>query len=307
MIYKSLPSVIKRLRDDNVRATIFNGDCRALLGKIPSDSVDLIVTSPPYSIGKEYETNKNVDSFIELHEEILPEVFRICKNGASICWQIGYHISKSNVLPLDYILFDIIRKLKLDFSLRNRIIWTFGHGLHAYSKFSGRHEMILWFTKGNNYQFNLDAVRIPQKYPGKRASRGPNKGEFSGNPLGKNPSDVWEIPNVKANHIEKTAHPCQFPVAIPQRLIRALTNKNDLVLDPFCGVASTGVAALLENRRFIGADLSMPYCEIGERRILEAISGTARIRPLDREIHVPTPTSAVATKPDHFWKNKYTK
>lgn len=294
----------ERISSDNVRATIFNGDCRTLLANMPNDSVDLIVTSPPYSIGKAYEKNKDIDSFISLHEEILPETFRVLKSGGSICWQVGYHIHSRSIYPLDYIIFDIIKKNNLDLFLRNRIVWTFGHGLHAYSRFSGRHEVILWFTKGDEYQFDLDSVRIPQKYPGKRASKGPNKGKFSGNPLGKNPTDVWEIPNVKANHIEKTTHPCQFPVAIPQRLIRSLTNENDLILDPFCGVASTGVASILENRRFIGAELSTSYCEIAEQRILDTIKGKAKVRPLEREIFVPPPTSAVATKPEHFWRDK---
>ena len=123
--------------------------------------------------------------------------------------------------------------------MRNRIIWTFGHGLNSVRRFSGRHETILWSTKGDSLEFNLDEVRVPQKYAGKRAYKGPHKGELSGNPLGKNPSDVWEIPNVKAKHIEKTEHPCQFPVAIPQRLIKALTHENALILDPFMGSGTT--------------------------------------------------------------------
>ncbi|MCL0184432.1 site-specific DNA-methyltransferase, partial [Klebsiella pneumoniae] len=110
--------------------------------------------------------------------------------------------------------------------------------------------------------FNLDEVRIPQKYPGKRSYKGPNKGQLSGNPIGKNPSDVWDIPNVKANHIEKTIHPCQFPVTIPQRLIKALTNKNGLVLDPFMGSGTTEVAALVEGRRFVGSEIQKSYFDI---------------------------------------------
>ena len=69
--------------------------------------------------------------------------------------------------------------------LRNRIIWTFGHGLNSTQRFSGRHEMILWFTKGEQYCFNLDCIRVPQKYPGKRYYKGEHKGELSGNPYGK--------------------------------------------------------------------------------------------------------------------------
>jgi adenine-specific DNA-methyltransferase len=136
--------------------------------------------------------------------------------------------------------------------LRNRIIRTFGHGVHASRRFSGRHETILWYTKGHNYHFDLDAVRVPQKYPGKRHYKGSKKGEWSGNPLGKNPSDLWEIPNVKFRHIEKTSHPCQFPIALVQRLIRALTKPGELVVDPFVGSGSSAAAAVLEKRAIRG-------------------------------------------------------
>ena len=154
--------------------------------------------------------------------------------------------------------------------LRNRIIWTFGHGLNPSQRFSGRHETILWFTKGETYSFNLDSVRVPQKYPGKKSYRGNKKGEYSGNPLGKNPTDVWDIPNVKANHVEKTEHPCQFPVAIPSRFIKALTLEDGVILDPYMGSGTTGVAAVLEGRKFIGAEIQENYYKIATDRIQQA-------------------------------------
>jgi len=120
-------------------------------------------------------------------------------------------------VPLDIQFDPIFRKHGL--SLRNRIIWHFGHGLHNKRRFSGRYEVILWYTKSDNYVFNLDDVRIPSKYPGKRHFKGPKTGQLSGNPKGKNPEDVWDIPNVKSNHVEKTEHPCQFPVGLVERLI----------------------------------------------------------------------------------------
>ena len=212
----------------------------------------------------------------------------------------------NHVTPLDYLVFDIMRAHCKDIVLRNRIAWTFGHGMHGYNRFSGRHEMVLWFSKGDDYTFDLDSVRVPQKYPGKTSTRGPNKGKLSGNPLGKNPSDVWDIPNVKANHVEKTAHPCQFPVALPMRLIKALSNRGDLVLDPYAGSCSTGVAALVEGRRFLGSELSKEYCDIGVQRMQEALRGEARIRPMNQEVHEPSPTTKVARKPDHFWLSSTT-
>ena len=244
----------------NNEITIYKGDCLELLRKIPDNYCDLIITSPPYCIGKAYENiHDDINTFIKQQKIIFEDIYRILKVGGSLCWQVGYHIAKSEAIPLDYYVYQIFgegsKKYENPLILRNRIIWTFGHGLNSTQRFSGRHETILWFTKGKDYTFDLDDIRVPQKYPGKRYYRGDKKGELSGNPLGKNPSDVWDIPNVKANHIEKTKHPCQFPVAIPRRLIKALTAENGVVLDPFMGVGSSGVAAILEKRRFIGAEI----------------------------------------------------
>lgn len=286
------------------KVTLFNGDCLNLLKSIPDDSVDLIVTSPPYCIGKAYENpNDDIETFKKQHINIFDDMYRVLKVGGSVCWQIGYHISDKCVIPLDYIVYDLFTSLSKDLKaplvLRNRIIWTFGHGLNSTNRFSGRHEVILWFTKGEQNIFNLDDVRIPQKYPGKRSYKGPNKGQLSGNPLGKNPSDVWDIPNVNANHVEKTKHPCQFPVAIPQRLIKALTPIDGLVLDPFTGSGTTGVAAIIEGRRFVGAEIMTDYYKLSHKRLRAAINGSLKIRE-DKPIIEPNPHAAVAQLPDEF-------
>ena len=284
--------------------TLYQGDCVDLLKKIPDNTCDLIITSPPYCIGKEYEDkNDDLHSFIAQQEKTIEEIYRVLKVGGSVCWQVGYHVTDQEVIPLDFYVYKVFSECSdrhnTPLRLRNRIIWTFGHGLNPSQRFSGRHETILWFTKGDSYTFNLDSVRVPQKYPGKRAYRGNNKGEFSGNPLGKNPTDVWDIPNVKANHVEKTEHPCQFPVAIPSRLIRALTPLNGVVLDPYTGSGTTGVAAVLEGRRFIGSEILDKYYEIAKGRIQQAIDGTVRVRP-DVPVYEPNPTTAVAKLPEEF-------
>ncbi len=154
-------------------------------------------------------------------------------------------------------------------------------------------------------------IRVPAKYPGKRAFKGPNKGKPTGNPLGKNPSDfwrivsddweaeVWDIPNVKANHPEKTEHPCQFPVELVQRCVTALT-EGDLVLDPFLGVGSTAIATLTHGRRFIGIEWDPAYLAVAERRIAAFKAGTLKIRPLGRPIHQPRGTERVARIPDEW-------
>lgn len=301
--------VYKRFKESN-RITLFNGNCLDLIKKLPDESVDLVVTSPPYCMGKAYEDpHDDINTFRQQHISIFDDLYRVLKTGGSICWQVGYHVSDKCVIPLDYVVYDIFttesEKREIPLVLRNRIIWIFGHGLNSTKRFSGRHETIMWFTKGVQRTFNLDQVRVPQKYPGKRSYRGPNKGALSGNPFGKNPSDVWEIPNVKANHIEKTEHPCQFPVAIPQRLIRALTPVDGLVLDPFMGSGTTGVSAVLEDRRFIGAEIQTNYYDIAMTRITDAINGNAKIRE-DKPVVEPNGNTSVAKLPEEFRKVRET-
>jgi adenine-specific DNA-methyltransferase len=189
------------------------------------------------------------------------------------------------IVPLDLVLYPIFRSLGLP--LRNRIIWHFGHGLHASRRFSGRYEVILWFTKTKEYTFHLDPVRVPQQYPQKKHHKGPKKGLLSGHPLGKNPSDVWAIPNVKANHVEKTIHPCQFPVELVERLVLALTDPGDWVLDPFLGVGSTLVAALRQARRGIGAEIVPEYIAVARERLDLAAQGHLRVRPREQPMYAP--------------------
>jgi len=237
--------LLKPDRDVNATAltnheyALWMGDVEAFLKALPVEPLfDMIVTSPPYNIGKEYETRVGLQKYLDWQKRIINELIPRLKKGGSICWQVGNFVDDNQIFPLDIEFAPIFKKHKLQ--LRNRIVWQFGHGLHTQKRFSGRYEVVLWYTKtqskGDSYTFNLDDVRVPAKYPGKKHFKGPNAGQFSGNPLGKNPEDVWSIPNVKSNHVEKTQHPCQFPVGLIERLLLALTNVGDLVFDPFAGV-----------------------------------------------------------------------
>lgn len=286
--------------------TIANADCIEFAKKMENESVDLIITSPPYCMQKAYEDLKaDLVTFKDNNSLILSEAIRVLKKGGSLCWQVGYHVKDNVVVPLDIIIYNIIECLNKSLPddckliLRNRIIWTFGHGLHTENRFSGRHETILWFTKGTNTTFNLDCVRIPQKYPGKTYFKGKRKGQISGNPKGKNPSDVWDIPNVKSNHVEKTEHPCQFPEALAQRLVLALSNEGDLVYDPYSGSGTTALAAYLNGRRFVGTELDKTYFSISTKRLKSAFEGDIRIRE-DKPVMKPDPKSKVAQKPKNF-------
>jgi adenine-specific DNA-methyltransferase len=159
--------------------------------------------------------------------------------------------------------------------------------------------VILWYTKNNDFQFDLDPVRVPQKYPGKRHFKGPKAGELSGNPLGKNPTDVWIFPNVKHNHREKTIHPCQFPVELVDRLVMALTKPDDLVLDPFAGVSSALVAALLKGRRACGAEIVKEYVDVSVERIEQAMEGILPVRPATMPVYKPS-NETIARMPPEF-------
>lgn len=272
------------------------GDVSDFLAALPETAkFDLVVTSPPYNIGKEYETKDTLPLYIDWQTQVIDAIVPRLSDKGSLCWQVGNFVDNGQIVPLDIEFAPVFRRHGLQ--LRNRIVWHFGHGLHNKRRFSGRYEVVLWYTKSDDYVFNLDDVRVPAKYPGKRHFKGPKAGHLSGNPRGKNPEDVWTIPNVKSNHPEKTSHPCQFPVGLIERLVLALTNPGDLVFDPFSGVASAGVAAAIHNRRFWGCELQKDYVSVAEERIRAALSGEAKYRPHDKPIYDHT-KSTLSRLPD---------
>ena len=292
----------RNFKEDN-DATLFCGDRLGLLRNIPDESAELVVTSPPYNIGKSYESNISLDDYLDGQKETIKESHRILKPNGSLCWQVGNHIAKNGeVVPLDSVLYPICKELGM--FMRNRIVWHFEHGLHCTKRFSGRHETIMWFTKSEDYIFDVDPVRVPQKYPGKKNYKGNKKGEYSCNPKGKNPGDVWILPNVKHNHVEKTIHPCQFPIELVSRLVLSMTKEGGLVVDPYMGVGSALCAAVLNDRKAAGADLDADYVKIAKERVREAYDGTLRIRPMGKDVYSPTANTSVAKSP---WKDKSTR
>lgn len=281
------PLLLKDVHDADwtfTRPTIWRGNVEQFLSALPRKiEFDLIVSSPPYNIGKEYERRKDLPDYLSHQAKIIRRLVKRMAPHGSLCWQVGNYVRRGEIVPLDVKFHRIFERLGL--KLRNRIVWRFGHGLHAKRRFSGRYEVVLWYTKSDKYNFHLDRVRVPAKYPGKKAFKGERKGQYSSNPDGKNPEDVWDIPNVKGNHIEKTSHPCQFPVGLVERLVLALTNKNDLVFDPYAGVASAGVAALAHHRRFVGCERNVKYAQIGKTRLLRTAKKTERYRPHNKPIY----------------------
>jgi adenine-specific DNA-methyltransferase len=260
-------------------------DNMEVLPTLATGSMNLIVTSPPYNIGKEYEQVQSVAMYRDRQAEVVRECVRLLADDGSICWQVGNYVVDGEVIPIDIMLYDIFKGMGLQ--LRNRIVWTFNHGMHCSKRLSGRHETILWFTKSKEYKFNLDPIRVPSKYPNKRHFKGPKKGQLSGNPLGKNPGDVWEIPNVKSNHVEKTDHPCQFPVELVERLVLSMTYVGDTVLDPYAGVGSSLIAAEMHRRNAVGCEWKKDYADIAQKRLSDLASGTLKTRPMGKPIHQP--------------------
>lgn len=271
--------------DQYAEAVMKTEDNLVFMQSLEDESMKLIVTSPPYNIGKSYETRRSLEKYVQEQTQVISECVRLLHPNGSICWQIGNHVQSGEIFPLDVVLYQVFKEQQL--RLRNRIIWHFEHGLHCTKRLSGRYETILWFTKGDDYTFNLDPIRVPSKYPNKKYYKGPKIGQRSGNPLGKNPGDLWIFPNVKNNHVEKTIHPCQFPVELVERLVLSLTNEGDCVFDPYLGVGSSMIAALRHGRHGYGCDITKEYVDIARERVGQLRNGKLKTRPMNRPVYDP--------------------
>ncbi len=306
----------KKRSIDLATTQIVQGDALELLDRLPDESVSLALTSPPYNIGKSYER----DMFTSLADyekwmvRLIRKLVKKVKPDGHICWQVGNHVADGSLTPLDYLFYPMFAKHGCQ--LRNRIIWRFNFGLHAQRRFSGRYETLLWFSRSDAYDFNLDPVRVPQLYPGKRhsASKGDRAGRPSGNPLGKNPSDYWEfdpetaffgdavwnIPNVKANHPEKTAQPCQFPSELADRCILAMTKPGDIVLDPFVGTGTSAICAHGRDRVGIGFELDVDRADMANNRLELFKRGELPLRQSGAMPVRPNLSNKVAQIPDEW-------
>ena len=271
--------------DQHAEVTMEMEDNLVFMQSLKDESMKLIVTSPPYNIGKSYEDRRPLEKYVQEQARVISECVRLLHPCGSICWQIGNHVQNGEIFPLDVVLYQVFKDRKL--KLRNRIVWHFEHGLHCTKRLSGRYETIMWFTKRDDYTFNLDPIRVPSKYPNKKYYKGPKIGQRSGNPLGKNPGDLWIFPNVKNNHVEKTLHPCQFPVELVERLVLSLTDEGDCVFDPYMGVGSAVVAALRHGRHGYGCDTVREYVDVAWERVRQLRAGRLKTRPMNKPVYDP--------------------
>ena len=248
---------------------IYAGDCLDLLRRLPSGVIDLTVTSPPYNIGKAYESIRPLHEYVDWCGEWMTEIHRVTSPTGAFWLNVGYIPvpGHAKALPLPYLLWD-----KSPFHLVQEVVWNYGAGVTTKSMFCPRNEKYLWYAKSlDKYTFNLDEVRDPDvKYPNQKKN-----GKLRCNPLGKNPGDVWAIPKVTTGEDmtgrraspERTSHPAQFPEAVIDRIVRACSNPGDLVLDPFLGSGTTAVVALDNEREAIGFEIKPEYVDIACGRI----------------------------------------
>mgnify|MGYP001391764155 CR=1 FL=1 len=244
---------------------IFNGDCLELLAKLPLASIPLFVTSPPYNIGKEYESIIGIDRYLDWCQQWIGMIHKATSNNGAFWLNLGYLAleGRAKAIPIPYLLWD-----RVPFYLLQEVVWNYAAGVASKKAFSPRNEKLLWYIKNEaEYVFDLDAVRDPNvKYPNQKKN-----GKLKCNPLGKNPTDVWQIAKVTSGQNrsskERTPHPAQFPIEMITRIIKACSLAGDVVLDPFLGSGSTIEAALRSGRQAIGFEINPSYVSIAEKRI----------------------------------------
>jgi adenine-specific DNA-methyltransferase len=247
---------------------IFCGDSLKLQKKIKNSLFNAVITSPPYNIGKEYESIKPLCNYIDWSTEWIADSSLLLKQNGALLLNLGY-ISiegQGRAVPIPYLLWN-----KTPLYLNQEIVWNYSAGVACKNYLSPRNEKILWFVKNaSNYTFNLDPIRDKNvKYPNSKRN-----GKLRVNTLGKNPSDVWEIAKVTTgagrSSSERTPHPCQFPTDLTDRLVLGFTNASDIVLDPFAGSGTTLESCLKHNRFCVGFEILPEYCEIAKQRIISA-------------------------------------
>lgn len=257
------------------RVILYNMDALIGMKKLSDEKmVDLTVTSPPYNIGKEYEKILSVENYIKWSEDWMKLVYENTTENGAFWLNIGYMPikSKGKAIPISYLIWD-----KNDFFMVQELVWNYGAGVASKKSLSPRNEKVLWYVKNEKeYTFNLDDIRDPNvKYPNQKKN-----GKIRVNPLGKNPSDVWQIPKVTSgknrSSQERVPHPAQTPSELFKRIILASSNIDELILDPFMGSGTTAVVAKSLNRYCLGFELNSDYLDLAIERIQkEEIQQTA--------------------------------
>lgn len=242
--------------DKNKGLKIIHGDAIEELKKIPNESIDLIVTDPPYNLNKDYGTSKDNlfhDEYLEFSRKWLKEAYRVLKKDGTIYVFMGMRY-------ISYIY--MILETELNMYFNSWIVWHYTQGIGKTKGFSPRHDDILMFTKSEKFTFNLDAIRIPQKY-----YRSIN------NMRGANPGNVWQFSHMHYCNKNRKKHPTQKPEAIYERMILASSNEEDVVLDCFVGSGTALRVCQQLNRKCIGIDNNLDYINMCKERLAEPFTG----------------------------------
>lgn len=255
---------------------LYEGDCMDLLGRLPEGMVDITVTSPPYNIGKEYETNLAVDDYLHWCERWIHRIHRTTASNGAFWLNLGYFPlpGRARAIPIPYLLWD-----RIPFGLVQEVVWQYGAGVAAKRAYSPRNEKFLWYARDlDDFYFDLDSVRDPNiKYPNQFKN-----GRRKVNLAGKNPGDVWSFPKVTSGRDrsskERTSHPAQFPLAVIERVLKGSGRPSGLVLDPFMGSGTTAEAALRLERNAIGFEINPDYVNIAARRLDKAAASIAEAK-----------------------------
>ncbi len=238
------------------------GDAINLLKELPDKCINLIVADPPYNLGKDYGNNhdlKGFDEYIEFTRQWTSEAKRVLSDDGTIYVFMGVRF-------ISY-LYDILdRKQNLFFN--SWIVWHYTQGMGKTKGFSPRHDDILVFNKSKNFKFNLDDVRVPQKYFRER-----------NNMRGANPGDVWQFSHVHYSNPNRQNHPTQKPEGLIERMILASSDKGDTVLDPFSGSGTTLRVCQQLERNCIGFELNPEYVEMTKNRLSEPFNGFDSVDP----------------------------
>ena len=240
---------------------VYPSSCLEIGGNVKQGSVTLVVADPPYATGTRKHNRKDYGNdsdtagrpeFMDFTWEWVQSVVRVMSRNASIFVMISGNRAAD------------VANIMTEQGLKhcNHIVWHYTQGQGTRNKFSIRHDTILWFTKSNNFTFNLDDVRVPQKFYRK-----------VNNMRGTNPGDVWAFPRVASHVKSRQSHPTQKPEGLIERMVLAASNEGETVLDPFSGSGTTARVCQQLRRNFVGFELNEAYVDMTIERLDQKFTG----------------------------------
>ncbi|MEM0285106.1 MAG: site-specific DNA-methyltransferase [Sulfolobales archaeon] len=236
------------------------GDAREVLRKLPDRCVHLMVTSPPYNVGKEYDEDLTLGEYLDFIEEVMREVYRVLVWGGRICFNVA-NLGRKPYIPLHAYI--IQRLEEIGFLLRGEIIWDKGNAVSGSSTAWGS-----WCSATNPLLRDQHEYIIVASKGDFRRNKGCKEDTITKEEFLEFTRSIWRFPPESA---KKVGHPAPFPEELPYRCIQLYTFKEDVVLDPFVGSGTTCVAALKAGRHCIGIDIDERYVEIAKKRFEELL------------------------------------